>query len=268
MAVPVDVSNDDPAGIEHPIVLLVLSLEDVRGFRIAKSENLPPPPPKLEISLGDAKVEDAPPPIHVVCIDQREHFTITQKFATQNDFLEWVRAKARKLGFSTVIGKSDNGGNGRSAFVTLIYERGGSYTEYKRKSRREIVGSVKCECPFRLRGYLLTNGDWSLKVGDGKHNHDMTNVLKGHKTFGRLNPNERVHLQEIVDSNIPPRQMLTNFVVLISHWTKCESKVKIGLQSEGSQRQEWGSDQACFGGEDCDGCMVGYCGVRNEGSIY
>jgi len=55
--------------------------------------------------------------------------------------------------------KSDNGGNGRNTFVTLICERGGSYTEYKRKSRREIDGLVKCECLFRLRGYLLTGGD-------------------------------------------------------------------------------------------------------------
>jgi len=124
--------------------------------------------------------------------------------------LEWAREKARKLGFSTVIGKSDNGGNGRSTFVTLIYERGGSYPEYKRKIWNEIAGSVKRECPFWLRGYLLTAGDWSLKVGDGRHNHDMTDVLKGHKTAGRLNPNERVHLHEMVDSNIPPRQMLTN----------------------------------------------------------
>ena len=57
---------------------------------------------------------------------------------------------------------------------------------------------------------MLTAGDWSLKVGDGKHNHDMTDVLKGHKTVGRLNPNEPVHLEEMVDSNVPPRQMLTN----------------------------------------------------------
>jgi len=91
----------------------------------------------------------------------------------------------------------------------LICERGGSYTEYKSKSRREIAGSVKCECLFQLRGYLFTAGDWSLKVGDGKHNHDMTDVLKGHKTACRLNPNERVHLQEMVDSNVPPRQILT-----------------------------------------------------------
>jgi len=187
MVVPVDAPNDDPAEIEHPIVLPALLFEDVHGSGIPKSENLPPPPPKLEISLGDAKVEDAPRPIPVVCIDQREHFTTTQKFATHNDLLEWVREKARKLGFSTVIGKSDNSGNGRSAFVTLICEKGGSYTGYKRKSWREIAGSVKCECPFRLRGYLLTAGDWSLKVGDGKHNHDMTDVLKGHKHSSEAN---------------------------------------------------------------------------------
>ena len=41
-------------------------------------------------------------------------------------------------------------------------------------------------------------------------NTTMTDVLKGHKTDGRLNPNERVHLEEMVDSNIPPRQMYTN----------------------------------------------------------
>jgi len=38
----------------------------------------------------------------------------------------------------------------------------------------------------------------------------MADVLKGHKTVGRLNPNERVHLYEMVESNVPPRKMLTN----------------------------------------------------------
>jgi len=142
MVVPVDASNDDPPQNEPPIVLPLLLLEDAHDSGNAKSENPPPPPLKLEICLGGPKVEDAPPPIPpvvpppvvAVCIDQREHFTTKQKFATRNDLWEWVREKARKLGFSTVIGKSDNGGNGRSAFVTCLY------TEYKRKSRREIAG--------------------------------------------------------------------------------------------------------------------------------
>jgi len=111
MVVPVDAPNDDPPEIKPCIALPLLLLEDVHGSGIAKSENLPPPPPKLEISLGDAKVEDVPPPIPhvvsplvvVVCIDQREHFTTTQKFATRNDLFEWVREKARKLGFSLLL---------------------------------------------------------------------------------------------------------------------------------------------------------------------
>jgi hypothetical protein len=97
MVVLVDAPNDDPPEIEPPIVLQVLLLEDVHDSGNAKSENPPPPPSKIEISLGDAKVEDAPPhvppvvpPNVVVCIDQREHFTTTQKFATRNDLLEWV----------------------------------------------------------------------------------------------------------------------------------------------------------------------------------
>jgi len=38
----------------------------------------------------------------------------------------------------------------------------------------------------------------------------MANVLKGHKTVGRLNSNERVHLYEMTESKVSPRQMLTN----------------------------------------------------------
>jgi len=95
MVVPVDAPNEDPPQNEPSIVLPLLLLEDAHDSENAKSENPPPPPPKLEICLGGSKVEDAsppipsvvPPPIVVVCIDQREPFTTKQKFATQNDLL-------------------------------------------------------------------------------------------------------------------------------------------------------------------------------------
>ena len=64
----------DPPEIEPPIVLSVLLLEDVHDSGNATSDNPPPLPPVIEISLGDAKVEDAPHPIPlVVCIDQRRN---------------------------------------------------------------------------------------------------------------------------------------------------------------------------------------------------
>lgn len=34
--------------------------------------------------------------------------------------------------------------------------------------------------------------------------------LKGHQTYGRLNPNERIHLHEMAESNNPPRKILSN----------------------------------------------------------
>jgi hypothetical protein len=56
----------------------------------------------------------------------------------------------------------------------------------------------------------LIAGDRCLKVDDGKHNYDMADVLKGHRTARHLNPNERVHLFEMAESKVPLRQMLTN----------------------------------------------------------
>jgi len=170
MDAPADASIKLSPDIKPSNMLSVVSLEVIDDFRNAKAENPLPPAPKVYDSLGDVKVDDdAPPPIPlVVCIDHGEHFTTKQKFATRNDLLEWVREKAMKLGFTTVIGKSDKGGNERSAFVTVICERGGSYKEYKRKTQCKITGSVKYECRFQLRGYLLIASDWNLKVGDGK----------------------------------------------------------------------------------------------------
>ncbi|AES98802.1 hypothetical protein MTR_5g073000 [Medicago truncatula] len=63
---------------------------------------------------------------------------------------------------------------------------------------------------FERKRYLLIVGDWSLQVGDGRHNHDMEEVLKGHKIVGHLNPNESLYLHELTDSNIHSRKILTN----------------------------------------------------------
>jgi len=47
------------------------------------------------------------------------------------------------LGFSIVIGKSEKGECLRNVFATMIYEESGSYTEYKKLSRRKISSSMK-----------------------------------------------------------------------------------------------------------------------------
>nr|ABN08127.1 hypothetical protein MtrDRAFT_AC155880g27v2 [Medicago truncatula] len=98
-----------------------------------------------------------------------------------------------------LIGKSDKGGNGRSAFVTVICEREGSYTEYKKLIRRKISSSVKCECLFRLRGYLLIVRDWSLRVADGTHNHYMAEVFERKSIEGSRTEMQH-HLKSVVEN--------------------------------------------------------------------
>jgi len=83
--------------------------------------------------------------------------TTKVKFPTRDALLVWVQEEPRKLGFTVAIEKS--GRNHRNTFITLICERGGSYIEYKKLSKCKISCSVKCECLFCLRGYLLIVGD-------------------------------------------------------------------------------------------------------------
>jgi len=52
-------------------------------------------------------------------------------------------------------GKLDEDRNGRNTFITLIRERGSSYIEYKKLSKCKISDSVKCECPFCVRGFFF-----------------------------------------------------------------------------------------------------------------
>ena len=65
-----------------------------------------------------------------------------------------------------VIWRSDttNGQPGRNTFVFLGCERGGKYRQYK-KDPKMATGTRKCDCPFRLRGRPLKNGEeWKVRV--------------------------------------------------------------------------------------------------------
>ncbi|CAJ2658175.1 unnamed protein product [Trifolium pratense] len=81
-----------------------------------------------------------------------------------------VCGEAEKLGFIAVVVKSDNGGSYRKAYVLLCCSRGGDHKVYINK-KEEDTTTLKCECMFRLKSYLLNCGQWSLNVVDGTHNH-------------------------------------------------------------------------------------------------
>jgi hypothetical protein len=118
--------------IEPHIVLPTVSSEVMDDTVNAKAED---PLPLVDIPSGDIKVEvalpfvatptDARPTVEpiVVSIDHHEDFTTKRMFSTRNNLLGLVREEVMKVGFSIVIGKLDKSGNGRNAFVKVIYER-------------------------------------------------------------------------------------------------------------------------------------------------
>jgi hypothetical protein len=56
--------------------------------------------------------------------------------------------------------------------------------------------SRKCECSFRLCGYLLKSNEWSLSIVGRVHNHMMKSKL-GHIIVGSLNEDENEFVAEL-----------------------------------------------------------------------
>jgi hypothetical protein len=74
-----------------------------------------------EMPADEQPHNDAVPRVVVVpapSVDFRIEFTTDRKFE-QRAYITWVRDLAEKLGFVSVIMKSDNGANGRKGYVAL-----------------------------------------------------------------------------------------------------------------------------------------------------
>ncbi|KAK2366696.1 protein FAR1-RELATED SEQUENCE [Trifolium repens] len=134
------------------------------------------------------------------------------KAALSNDrdeLIEWCKKVALNVGFSMVIEKSDKGnGDRHKPFFILDCERGVVYKEPKRKLKREDTATRKCDCPFRLRGYFLTNKQWKLSVVNGEHNHEMAKNLECHILAGRLKPKEKECVHQLTRNLVSPKTIL------------------------------------------------------------
>jgi len=143
--------------------------------------------------------------------DYTVNFTIEEVFSTRDDLLEWVRGVAFQLGFVIVIIRSDtaNDQHGKKTYVLLGCERGGKYRKYKSDLQPSITRTRKCECPFKLRGKPISNGDgWVLKVIFGCHNHDLSKTLVGHPYAGKLKPDEQSLFIGMTKSQVKPANIL------------------------------------------------------------
>ena len=125
-----------------------------------------------------------------------------------------MRKVSFRLGFVVVILRSDKtiGQQGRKTFVLLGCERSGKYSKYKNDLEVSIIGRRKCDCPFRLRGKPISNGEgWVLKVICGLHNHDLAETLVGHPNAGILKPIEHALVVDMTKSLV----MLSNILLTL-----------------------------------------------------
>lgn len=141
-------------------------------------------------------------------VDVGNQFTNGQEFEFRDHMFQWIRTEASKLGFVVVIGRSDNGSDERVAFVIMRCERSGKYTTPLRKFKREYTGSRRCDCLFKLRGYLLSNNKWRFNVICGLHNHDMCDKLFGHPIACLLMPEEKGIVSDMTLNTVQSKNIL------------------------------------------------------------
>jgi hypothetical protein len=162
----------------------------------------------MEDAPADMRPNNIAEPV-IDSFDFAENFATDKTFSTRDDLLKWVRGEAVKLGFTIIISKSDNGSDKRKQTLVLGCERGGVYRESKKKLKgQDIIRSIKCECPFRLRGYFLSSGVWKITVVCGKHNHETTKDLEGHLIPRRLNMEDRKLVEEMTSNMVQPKNIL------------------------------------------------------------
>ncbi|PNX73193.1 hypothetical protein L195_g029092, partial [Trifolium pratense] len=70
-----------------------------------------------------------------LAVDFRPQFTTDRMFKMRKQMQDWVYGEEKKLGFSVVVAKSDNGGKNRKPFVVMGCQRGGTHKAFVNKKR-------------------------------------------------------------------------------------------------------------------------------------
>jgi hypothetical protein len=73
------------------------------------------------------------------------------------------------------------------------------------------MGTRKCRCPFKLRGYFLASKEWKLTVVNDTHNHEFDRELDAHLVVGRLKSEEMKVVAELTRYRLG---------ILCQHWRR------------------------------------------------
>ncbi|XP_050889882.1 protein FAR-RED ELONGATED HYPOCOTYL 3-like [Lathyrus oleraceus] len=79
----------------------------------------------------------------------------------------------------------------------MARERNRKYITHLWNFKRDDTGSRKCECPSKVRGYMLANKIWRFNVICGLHNHDLCEKLVGHPSLCQLMPEEKEYVADM-----------------------------------------------------------------------
>lgn len=132
-------------------------------------------------------------------------------FANRTDLLRWAREVGRRHGIVVVIFRSEKGTGrpGTKTKLILACERSGKYRPWKNPQPVRGAGTKKCECPFRLRGRPMVDGQgWTIDVKCGIHNHELAETLSGHSYVGRLSNEEKSLVDDMTKNMVKPRNIL------------------------------------------------------------
>ncbi|XP_058753208.1 uncharacterized protein LOC131626410 [Vicia villosa] len=69
------------------------------------------------------------------------------------------------------------------------------------------MGTRKCECPFKIRCYMLASTKWRCSVVCGLHNHDLCAELQGHPVACQLNPVEKASIKDMFLNFVQPKNV-------------------------------------------------------------
>jgi len=162
---------------------------------------------KPTVNVKPFKVQvPKPVPIGVVCEgrDTASFFTTNARWREREELLDWVRRQGVRAGFAVCIDKSVI----KRPYLTMQCEMSGIYKPPKtrKKPNLEDIGSRKCNCPFRLKGFFdKDTNDWWIAMLCGMHNHDLDEKLSRH-----LIAEEKKKVIDMTKSLTVSRNILTN----------------------------------------------------------
>jgi len=119
-----------------------------------------------------------------------------------------VRWQANRAGFTVVIKRSCVI---RNPMLELVCERSSEHKVPKKKLKHVATGSRKCECLFKVRGYVVKEENArKLAILNGVHNHEMLPYLEGHLLAERLMDDNKKIVHDLTKSSAKWKNILTN----------------------------------------------------------